>query len=175
MQVRVDPHDPRWRDAFDVEAARIIRALGEPAVRVHHIGSTAIEGIPAKPVIDILVEVDDIQRMDRQAAAMETLGYESLGEFGIPGRRYFRKNDAIGIRSHQVHAFLADSPEAVRHLAFCAYMTAHAAEARVYGALKERLAALYPDTIEAYMDGKDAYVKECEQLALSWWKLRPRS
>jgi GrpB-like predicted nucleotidyltransferase (UPF0157 family) len=169
MQVRVVPHDPNWRQLFNIEAARIVRALGEPVVKVHHIGSTAIPGIVAKPVIDILLEVEHIERLDQQAAAMQGLGYEVLGEFGIPGRRYFRQDDRNGTRTHQVHGCLAGSDDAVRHIAFRAYMVTHPAEAQAYGALKERLASLHPDDIAAYMDGKDSFIKDRERLALAWW------
>lgn len=168
MQVRVVPHDPQWQQAFDVEAIRIVQALGEPRVRVHHIGSTAIAGIVAKPVIDMLLEVEAIERLDREVAAMRGLGYDALGEFGIPGRRYFRKNDGNGTRTHQVHGFLAGSDGAMRHVAFRAYMVAHPAEAQAYGALKERLALLHPNDIKAYMDGKDSYIKDRERVALGW-------
>jgi GrpB-like predicted nucleotidyltransferase (UPF0157 family) len=169
MHVRVVPHDPNWRHAFDLEAVRIVQALGEPVVRVHHIGSTAIPGIVAKPVIDILLEVERIERLDQQVAAMQGLGYQALGEFGIPGRRYFRRNDGNGTRTHQVHGFLAGSDGAMRHIAFRAYMVAHRTEAQAYGTLKERLASLHPDDIEAYMDGKDSFIKDRERLALEWW------
>jgi GrpB-like predicted nucleotidyltransferase (UPF0157 family) len=169
MHVRVVPHDPNWRHAFDVEAVRIVQALGEPRVTVHHVGSTAIPGIVAKPVIDILLEVERIDRLDQQVAGMQGLGYEALGEFGIPGRRYFRKNDESGTRSHHVHGFLAGSDGAIRHLAFRAYMVAHPSEAQAYGALKEWLASLHPNDIDAYMDGKDSFIKDRERIALDWW------
>lgn len=175
MHVRVVPHDPEWRRAFVVEAARIASALGPPVVRVHHIGSTAIPGLVAKPIIDLLLEVDAIERMDRQASSMEALGYEALGEFGIPGRRYFRKDDARGERTHQVHAFREGSPEVVRHLAFRAYMAAHPDDAQAYGRLKQHLAGLHPEDIEAYMAGKDAYIKDRERVALAWWASREHS
>lgn len=169
MQIRVVPHDPNWRHAFNVEAARLVQALGEPAVSVHHVGSTAIPGIAAKPIIDILLEVERIERLDRQVAELQGLGYEALGEFGIPGRRYFRKNDEHGTRTYHVHGFLAGSHGAVRHIAFRAYMVAHPAEAQAYGTLKVRLASRHPDDIAAYREGKDAFIKQRERLALEWW------
>ncbi len=169
MPVRVVPHEPGWHQAFRAEAARIIQALGPPLVHVHHVGSTAIPGIVAKPVIDILIEVEAIERLDQQAAAMHALGYEALGEYGIPGRRYFRKDDDHGTRTHQVHAFCAGSEGAVRIMAFRAYMVAHPADAQAYGALKAGLAARHPGDKVAYRDGKAAFVKERERLALDWW------
>jgi GrpB-like predicted nucleotidyltransferase (UPF0157 family) len=107
MQVRVVLYNPAWPREFDVESARITQVLGDVVVRLHHIGSTAIPGIPAKPIIDILAEVVDLESLDANTPVMEALGYEAKGEFGIPRRRYFRKNNASGIRTHQVHAFAA--------------------------------------------------------------------
>ena len=146
----------------------IQRALGDIVANLHHIGSTAIPNIFAKPIIDILLEVDDLAELDDRSSAMKELGYEAMGEYGISGRRYFSKDNAARIRTHQVHAFEAKSPGVERHLAFCDYMIAHPAEAQIYGELKRRLARAHPDDIEAYMDGKDAYVKEHEAKAITW-------
>lgn len=168
-RVTVVAHDPQWKSDFETEAGHIAHALGDTVVAVHHMGSTAIPGIFAKPVIDILLEIDDLQRLDDRCSAMEQLGYEAMGEFGIPGRRYFRKDNASGIRTHHVHAFQTGSQEIVRHLAFRDYMIAHPGEARIYSDLKRRLAQDHPDDIEAYMDGKDPHIKAQEAKAMAWW------
>jgi GrpB-like predicted nucleotidyltransferase (UPF0157 family) len=167
-RVQVVEHDPIWKDAFDAEADKIAHALGDLVVRIHHIGSTAIPGIHAKPIIDILLEVDDITLLDDRSSAIEQLGYEGMGEFGIPGRRYFRKDNSLGIRTHQIHTFQAGSSEVDRHLAFRDYMIAHPKEARAYADLKRKLAMQHPEDIEAYMDGKDPYIKEHEAKAIEW-------
>src|SRR3954463_7125609 len=99
-KVEVVRHDPLWRDAFEAEAKRVAAALGENVVAVQHIGSTAIPNIYAKPIIDLLVEVREIAEVDGRSPAMESLGYEVMGEYGIPGRRYFRKDNREGIRTH---------------------------------------------------------------------------
>ena len=168
MRVRVLPHNPAWKRAYDADADAIARALGDIVAAIHHIGSTAIPGIPAKPIIDILLEVGDIARLDANQSALERLGYEGLGEFGIAGRRYFRKDDAAGKRTHQIHAFQADNPGIGRHFAFRDYMIAHPEAARAYGELKRRLARVHPDDIQAYMDGKAAFIKEHQAKALVW-------
>src|SRR5262245_33527686 len=103
MEIHVVSPDPAWATAYEEEARRLRAALGDVAVEVHHIGSTAIHGIYAKPIIDILLVVADLNNLDRQIERMLELGYESMGEFGIPGRRYFRKNSPQGVRTHQVH------------------------------------------------------------------------
>ncbi len=168
MKIQVVPPDPKWSDQFGAEASRIRSALGDVAVKVYHIGSTSIPNIYAKPVIDILLEVSDIKDLDNHTPEMTALGYEVKGEFGIPGRRYFRKNSAAGARTHQIHAFEKNSEGLVRHLAFRDYMIAHPMIAQTYSDLKRRLASDFPDDIEAYMDGKDSFIKEYEQHALKW-------
>ena len=168
MKVEVVSYDPKWRDAFVEEAKEITAVLGDPIAAIHHIGSTAIPNIYAKPIIDVLVEVSDLAQVDDRNAAMETLGYEAMGEFGIAGRRYFRKHNAMGVRTHHVHIFEQGSPERDRHLAFRDYMIAHPDAAQQYSQLKRSLAAKYPEDRESYMDGKDSFIREQERKALEW-------
>lgn len=167
-KVEVVPHDPRWRDAFEAEAKHVAAALGENVVAIHHIGSTAIANIYAKPIVDVLVEVRDITEVDGRSSAMESLGYEVMGEYGIPSRRYFRKDNREGIRTHHVHAFEAGSADAGRHLAFRDYMIAHPVDAQRYSELKRKLAEEHPQSIDGYMDGKDGFIKEMDRRAAQW-------
>jgi GrpB-like predicted nucleotidyltransferase (UPF0157 family) len=167
-KVEVVPHDPLWREAFEAEAKHVAAALGENVVDVHHIGSTAIPDIYAKPIVDLLVEVRDIAEVDGRGSAMESLGYEVMGEYGIPGRRYFRKDNREGVRTRHVHAFEAGSAEVERHLAFRDYMRAHAGEAQRYSELKRKLAEEHPRSIDGYMDGKDGFIKEMDRRAARW-------
>jgi GrpB-like predicted nucleotidyltransferase (UPF0157 family) len=167
-QVQVHPPNPQWRQDFAAEAAQVALALGDNVAHIHHIGSTAIPNIYAKPVIDLLVEVSDLDRVDDCNAAMAALNYTVMGEYGMPGRRYFRKDNAQGDRTHHVHTFQVGSPEVVRHLAFRDFMTAHPDCAQQYSDLKRCLAAQHPHDIDSYMDGKDVFVKAMEQRALEW-------
>jgi GrpB-like predicted nucleotidyltransferase (UPF0157 family) len=175
MKVHVAPYDPSWPTEFTAEAECVRAALAGVAVAVHHIGSTAIPGIFAKPIIDILLEVDDIQTLDAFSSALAELGYEAKGEFGIPGRRYFRKESTEGVRTHQIHAFEKGSAASERHLAFRDYMIAQPAIAHSYSLLKQHLATSHPDDIEAYMDGKDSFIKENEEKAIIWRKKAQQS
>ncbi|MEO6104064.1 MAG: GrpB family protein [Pseudoxanthomonas sp.] len=166
--IHVVSHDPGWAVKFEIEANRIVKALEAAAVRAHHIGSTAIPQTKAKPIIDILLETGSLEALDQKAPMLESLGYEAMGEFGIPGRRYFRLNAADGTRTHQVHAFEAGVPNVHRHIAFRDYLRAHPLVAKEYGSLKERLAEMYPHDRSAYNQGKDGFVKEHERRALLW-------
>lgn len=168
MKVEVVVYNPNWKKNFALESSQIAKALGKNVIFIHHIGSTAIPNIYAKPIIDFLVEVRDIDRVNEKNASMEALGYEALGEFGLVGRRYFRKEHPPGIRTHHVHTFQVGSPEIERHLAFRDYLIAHPEDAQKYGELKLELAQKYPEDIEGYMDGKDEFVKEVEKKAIQW-------
>ncbi|MDO8270589.1 MAG: GrpB family protein [Gammaproteobacteria bacterium] len=166
--ILVVKHNPDWARLFEQEAHRIRLAVGGTAVQIHHIGSTAISHTKAKPVIDILLEATSLDSLDQKNQSLEALGYEAKGEFGIPGRRYFRLDDATGRRTHQIHAFEAGVQNVIRHIAFRDYMRAHPPIAVEYGELKERLARENPNDMEAYIDGKDSFVKEHERRALLW-------
>lgn len=159
------PHDPSWHEEFAREAAIISQALGQVLRSIHHIGSTAIPGIRAKPIIDMLAVTEDLTLLDAKAAIFESLGYEALGEFGIPGRRYFRKDDSAGIRTHQVHAFQLGSPQIARHLAFRDFLRANPDDAAAYDALKRKLAVEHPNDISAYTDGKDEFIRDIDARA----------
>jgi GrpB-like predicted nucleotidyltransferase (UPF0157 family) len=167
-KVEIVPHDPKWREAFEAEAKHVASALGENVKAVYHIGSTAIPNIYAKPVIDLLVEVRDITEVDGRSSEMESLGYEVMGEFGIPGRRYFRKDNREGIRTHQIHAFEIGSAQVERHLAFRDYMIANPEDAQRYSNLKRKLAEEHPQSMDEYMDGKDDFIKETDRRAAQW-------
>jgi GrpB-like predicted nucleotidyltransferase (UPF0157 family) len=167
-KVEVVPHNPLWRDAFETEAKLIAAAIGENVITIHHIGSTAIPNIYAKPIIDLLIEVRDITEVDERSLAIEAVGYEVKGEFGISGRRYFRKDNREGIRTHQIHAFETNSAEIERHLAFRDYMIAHPVEARKYSELKRKLAEEHSDNMDGYIDGKDDFIKEIDRRAARW-------
>lgn len=166
-EVKVVPHDPAWAEAFRKEAATLRSVFGDEAVAIRHIGSTSVPGLAAKPTVDVLVEVRRIWAVDALNDAMVASGHQARGEYGIPGRRYFTRNSGAA-RTHNVHVFETDSPEARRHLAFRDYLRQHPETARAYGDLKKELARRHPTDIESYMDGKDAFVKSVEKEAISW-------
>ena len=163
-KVVVVEHNREWQNLFAEESQSIAKAL-ENIVAIHHVGSTAIPGIYAKPIIDLLVEVNDINEVDRNNSNMEDLGYQVMGEYGIVSRRFFRKDNASGIRTHHVHVFETNSQQVKRHLAFRDYMIAHPVEAKQYSDLKQKLAKQFPQDIESYMDGKDEFIKNIDRQA----------
>jgi GrpB-like predicted nucleotidyltransferase (UPF0157 family) len=163
------PYDPEWSRMFDEEQDRIQTAIGEWAVAIEHVGSTAIPGIAAKPIIDIGVALRSFEDALYCITPLVEIGYECLGEFGIPRRIYFRKrtdtpapgqdpNPGVG-RTHQVHMYEETHEQFVNHLAFRDYLRAHPDDARAYEDLKHRLAAEHGD-VEAYADAKSDFVRQ---------------
>ena len=167
MQIIVTNYNPTWCTKFTREAEAIRLILDDSPHRLHHIGSTSVPGLPAKPIIDILLEVEDLKLLDMRSARFQGLGYEIMGEYGIPRRRYFRKGDAN--RTHHVHAFPMGDHHVTRHLAFRDYLRAHTDIARTYGLLKQELAAQPDIDAEKYCAAKDPFIKTHEVKALEWY------
>ena len=167
IQIIVVPYNPHWPKMFLQERDAIADALDTSAIAIHHIGSTSIPGMMAKPLIDIVLEVPDLDSLDAETCAMEQLGYAAMGEFGIPGRRFFRKENDRAVRTHHVHAFATGDEQIVRHLRFRDFMIAHPEWAKRYAKLKQQVAAAN-DEIEGYMEGKDAFIKRADEVALAW-------
>ena len=162
----VVPHDPEWAEAFAAEARALTGAIGGTCVAIHHIGSTAIAGILAKPIIDMLGVVGDFGELQSASGRIEALGYIAMGAFGIEGRRYYRKDNAEGQRTHHLHVYETGSPHIERHLAFRDYLRSHPVKAAEYSALKAQIIA----SGEPYQQTKDSYVMRVEAEALVWYR-----
>lgn len=160
---------PDWPAAFAREAAVLRDLLGGELVAVHHVGSTAVPGLAAKPIIDLLPLVRSLTAVDARAPQFRAAGYLVRGEFGLPGRRYFTR-DRDGFRTHNVHVYRYDDPGVERHLAFCAYLRHDEAARREYEAVKRAAYARHPADIEAYNAAKDAWVKQAERRAVEWYR-----
>lgn len=164
--IEVVPHNPEWKIKYQKEADKIYNIMKEEIVKIHHIGSTSIEGIYAKPVIDILVEVKDINNVDNYNEEMKSLGYIAKGEYGIKGRRFFLKG--LYNRTHHVHIFQKGDFEIERHINFRNYMREHKEEAKQYEELKKELAFKFRYDIDSYCEGKDNFIKEIDEKAKIW-------
>ena len=124
MLVRVVDYDPKWPEMFEAEAALVREIIGDNLITIFHIGSTAVPGLKAKPVIDMLPVVRDVAALDGLTREFAAAGYEAMGEFGLTGRRSFRKGGAN--RTHQLHAYRYDAVHAItRHVAYRDYMRAN--------------------------------------------------
>lgn len=169
QHITITEYNPNWPEIFEAEAQLIGAILGENCVAIHHIGSTAVEGLRAKPIIDIMPVVKNVEEVDQTAKEFQKIGYEYLGEFGIAGRRYLRKGGDE--RTHQIHIFeQSNTKDIQRHLAVRDYLRSHPDAVEEYGSIKAKLAEEFPYDIESYCQSKDEFVKELERKSLSWMK-----
>ena len=159
--------DPTWPALAAREAQRWHHALGETLLEVHHVGSTSVAGLIARPVIDLLPIVTDLAALDARRETVEEMGYAWLGAYGLPGRRYCRRDHpATGRRLFQAHCHAADDPGATRHLAFRDLLRADPGLAAAYAAEKRRCARLHPTDGRAYGSCKSGWIDRVEALAL---------
>jgi GrpB-like predicted nucleotidyltransferase (UPF0157 family) len=165
--VEVVYYDADWPRRYEEEAARVGDALGPGVVAVEHMGSTAVPGLAAKPVIDLSVGLERLELSRKQIAAMEHLGYGYLGENGLPGRLFFRRSEA-GRRRHQVHVVEHGGEHWHRHKAFRDYLRTHPEEAARYGDEKRRLAVQSASQSE-YWERKQPYVDALFARAWAWY------
>ncbi|MDE2836901.1 MAG: GrpB family protein [Chloroflexota bacterium] len=156
--VEIVEYNPDWPLAFEREAASILAACGPLVDEVHHVGSTAVPGLAAKPVLDIMPVAAGPAEAHAAVARMAMLGYRCLGENGISGRLYFEK-DVNGRTVAHIHMFPAGHPAIRTHLAFRDYLRTHPEAARDYERLKRDLAARHRNYREAYTDAKAAFIE----------------
>lgn len=161
---------PEWAEQFEAEKVRILGAVENYIEAVEHIGSTSVAGLAAKPVIDITIGVKSLIIADQYCIEpIVGLGYEYVPQFEdmMPTRRYFRRSNADGVRSHQIHLWALDDPEYERHLVFRDYLRAHPDEAAEYARLKRSLVDQVHN-VSDYADAKSVFIKPCEQRAFEW-------
>jgi GrpB-like predicted nucleotidyltransferase (UPF0157 family) len=161
-------YNPAWPELFAEERDRLQDAVGRWAYAIEHVGSTAIPGIAAKPIIDIGVALHRLEHALKCITPLVDIGYECKGEFGIPERIYFRKltddplpgqdNEGVG-RTHQVHMYQRDHHQFIWHIAFRDWLRSHPDDRNAYEALKRRLAVEHAESIEAYADAKSDFVR----------------
>ncbi|MCJ7715025.1 MAG: GrpB family protein [Anaerolineales bacterium] len=166
-EVELVPHNPEWSQLADKEAQLILEHLSIPIIGIYHIGSTSIPGIKAKPILDFVMEVEDLDEVIQSIEAIEELGYCSKGEYGIPGRQFFTK-DANGERSHHLHVFQKGHPDIERHLVFRDFLRANPDAAREYEIIKEKLAKRFPKQSGDYTEAKSDFILSMDEVAHYW-------
>ena len=163
-------YNPNWPRLFEAEKTRLQDALGKYALAIEHIGSTSVPNLAAKPVIDMTIGVESLAIVDEYCLqTIRDLDYEYVAEFEdmMPRRRYFRRSDATGMRTHQIHLWEITDSEYERHIVFRDYLRAHPHEAQAYAEVKRRLVAQL-HSIDNYTDAKTEFIKPCEQRAFAW-------
>jgi GrpB-like predicted nucleotidyltransferase (UPF0157 family) len=151
-RIEVVDYDPRWPETFERLRSRIWASLRDVALSVEYVGSTAVPGLAAKPIIDISIVVPERSDVQTGISRLANLGYVHRGDLGIDGREAFANPD--GLPMHNLYLCPRDSVALANHLAIRDYLRTHPETAREYGELKKRLAERFPDDIDGYVDGK---------------------
>ncbi len=167
--VSLVPYDPTWPESFAAERDHLLSCLPPGLIkRVEHFGSTAVPGLPAKPTIDMLVEVTDLAATrERIAPVLEGQGYDyfwrpTFGDTTPPFYTWFIKRNGAGVRTHHIH-MIENSPEFAEHwqrLHFRDFLRSHPDVAEAYARLKFRLAADHTNDRVAYTAGKSEFIAE---------------
>ena len=157
-QINIEPYNLLWKKYYETERI-LLDAVYKPILNeIHHIGSISIPNMSAKPIIDILINVSNIERVDQFDSAIIKHGYTPKGEYGMHGRRYFYKGDEDE-HTHHIHIFEQGHPDINRHIQFRNYLIRHPDKAKTYSDLKISLAQKYPNDIEQYCWGKNAFTR----------------
>lgn len=157
--VVVEKWNPKWKDEFE----RIVDSLGEDviynSVKIEHIGSTSVEGLSAKPIIDldIVIENDKFEIIKR---LLNDKGYEHEGDLGIEGREAFSYSGKEELMTHHLYVCPKDSKELFKHITFRDFLKNNSALASEYSKVKEKAAVLYPDDIDKYMEFKSEIIEK---------------
>ena len=167
----LEPANPEWPGQAQAEIRRWHEAGLPGLLTIHHIGSTSVPGLVAKPIIDLLPVFSDMSYLDAARHVIEAMGYEWLGEFGLPERRYVRMDDPqTGMRLRQAHCYVDGSTEITRHLAFRDALRADTNLRDAYASVKTRCAHAHPDSYHAYGDCKSDWIQSTEAQAMEHYQ-----
>ena len=156
-RVMVAQYNAEWKTDFESIKAEIVDALGTLALAVEHVGSTSVEGMSAKPCIDIDVVIEDYSVFDRVVEGLAAIGYVHEGDLGIKDREAFKYSDKAHLKEHHLYVCPKYSEELRRHVVFRDYLRGHSAAVEEYSRVKGRAAELFPHDIDGYI----GYKAEC--------------
>ncbi|MEN7551748.1 GrpB family protein [Rapidithrix thailandica] len=168
MKIIIESYNPAWKTAFEKEQALLLNAIKEPGLTIEHIGSTSVEGLGAKPIIDIMIGLKDFQTANTHLSAIENLGYVYLSKYEdeMPYRRFFFKEEN-GVRTHHIHMVALGTEFWDRHLQFRDHLRTHAHDRERYHALKMELAGNEWEHMNDYADAKTGFIRAIEQKTMS--------
>ncbi len=163
-RVIVVPYDETWKSAFEEIKKKLEQAIGDLIIGIEHVGSTSVEGLSAKPCIDIDVIIKDYTIFDRIVSRLETIGYTHEGDLGIKHREAFKYSDKPHLQKHHLYVCPQHSEELYRHITFRDFLRSNPEAIKKYGSTKETAAKLFPDDIEKYMEYKSPCIKELYEM-----------
>jgi len=153
--VKLTPYSRLWAAKFSSEKQRLSKHLGKARHRIEHIGSTAVPGLDAKPIIDIAVLIPSFRRLALWVRHFEKAGYTYKGEYGLPGRHFFIRGSPV---THHLHLVEKGSTHWNNWILFRDYLLTHPAEARRYGEFKKRLASRFASNRDSYTRAKTPFI-----------------
>ena len=156
----VVPYDEKWKLCFEEIAKEVSAALGELALSIEHVGSTSVEGLAAKPIIDIDVVIEDESKLQAVIDALAKIGYQHEGDLGIPGREAFGYEGKTHLMEHHLYVCPKNSPELKRHLSFRDYLRSHPEAVLEYSNIKKEAAHLFPHDIDGYINHKGTLIEK---------------
>ena len=159
-RVEVVPYDETWASAFEKIKHELEHAVGDLIVGIEHIGSTSVEGLSAKPVIDIDIIIKDYSIFDTAVDRLKSIGYIHEGNLGIEGREAFKYSDKPHLHRHHLYVCPQQSDELLRHITFRDYLRSNPDAVKRYSAVKEKAAQLFPDDIDKYIEYKSPCIQE---------------
>ena len=163
-KIQVLPYDPQWHQNFEAIRLELAPALGDLALHIEHIGSTSVEGLAAKSIIDIDVVISDHTPLESVIAALSAIGYQHEGDLGIPQREAFRYDGKHHLQAHHLYVCPESSPELHHHTAFRDYLRSHPEAAAEYVRIKLEAARLYPEDVEGYISHKSSCISRLYHL-----------
>ena len=163
-RVTVKPYDEKWSADFEAIRLELQGALGELALAIEHVGSTAVVGLSAKPCIDIDVVIEDYSVLDEVVRVLSNIGYVHEGDLGISGREAFDYSDKPHLAKHHLYVCPKDSAELKRHLAFRDFLRCNSLAVQKYSRIKEEAARLFPNDIEGYIAYKSPCIEEIYEI-----------
>lgn len=159
-KVVVLPYDRTWEFAFEQIKREIEGAIGDLIIGIEHVGSTSVEGLSAKPIIDIDVIIKDYSILDAVVSKLEAIGYIHEGNLGIKEREAFKYSDKPHLQQHHLYVCPQQSEELHRHITFRNFLRNNPEAVKKYSAVKEKAAQLFPDDIEKYIEYKSPCIEE---------------
>ena len=159
-KVIVLPYDRAWKTAFEAIKGELESAVGDLVLGIEHVGSTSVEGLSAKPCIDIDVVIEDYGVFEEVVRRLAAIGYIHEGDLGIPDREAFCYSDKPHLMTHHLYVCPRYSRELHRHITFRDFLRSHPEAVKRYGAVKEEGARLFPDDIEGYIAHKTPCIEE---------------
>ena len=163
-KVVVLPYDRTWKSDFEEIKTEIENVIGDFIIGIEHVGSTSVEGMSAKPCIDLDVIIKDYSVFDTVVSKLESIGYIHEGNLGIKDREAFKYSDKPHLKTHHLYVCPQYSEELHRHMSFRDYLKSHPEAVRKYSSVKETAARMFPEDIDKYIEYKSPCIEEIYML-----------